>query len=303
MIPGKAHNSAASLAQMEAKIDELPLLPQVLVKLFQLNRQSEDYFDDFERLVKEDPTFAVRVIALANSSLSSPVSPITCIRDAITRMGAATISSLVSSLAVQRVFMPSKPGEIRLWVHSVYVACATEEVARMATGLKVDPGQAYLAGLLHDIGRFVMLEHAPEGLREVDESGWQTPDDLLAADLDVYRFTHSELGFLACKHWGLPEVICDVIREHHTDLPARIDPGSVAAINYCVQVADRLSLYCLEQDDVATQEGDYLLETVKQRCLPTVDGAQYVRAEYLASRASSIVSTGSSLLKSLGFKV
>ena len=129
-----------ALKQMEGKIDELPLLPQVLVKLMQLDSASDDYFDEFEKLVKEDPTFAVRVIALANSASSAPVSPITSIRDAITRMGASTISSLVASLAVQRVFMPSKPGEVRLWTHSILAACATEHVAKIATALDVDAG-------------------------------------------------------------------------------------------------------------------------------------------------------------------
>ncbi|MEO1247087.1 MAG: HDOD domain-containing protein, partial [Pseudomonadota bacterium] len=121
-MPASAGGHAAALKDMEAKIDELPLLPQVLVRLLQLRPASVDYFENFESLVKEDPAFAVRVISLANSSTSAPVSPIETIRDALTRMGAVTIGALVASLAVQKVFMPTEPGQVRLWSHSILAA-------------------------------------------------------------------------------------------------------------------------------------------------------------------------------------
>ncbi len=293
----EAHTRSPALEHMQRKIDELPLLPQALVKLLQLNRSSEEFFDEFERVVKEDPTFAVRVIALANSASSSPVSPITSIREAITRMGAATISGLVSSLAVQRVFMPSEPGEVRLWTHSIFVACAAEEIARMAVDLRVDPGQAYLAGLLHDIGRFVMLEHAPDELHAVDASDWHTPDELLQADADVYGYTHSELGHLACHRWGLPESICELVRNHHESLPADIEPGSAAAINFCVQLGDRLSIFVLEDE---FDDDEQLLARIQQTCLDPVDDRQRMAASDLLNRVSHMRDAGESLLSGLG---
>ncbi len=284
---------------MQRKIDELPLLPQALVKLLQLNHSSDDYFDEFERLVKEDPTFAVRVIGLANSAMSSPASPITSIREAITRMGAATISGLVSSLAVQRVFMPSEPGEVRLWTHSVFVACGAEEIARLTGELKVNPGQAYLAGLLHDIGRFVMLEHTPNELHEVDASDWHTPDELLQADAKIYGFTHSELGHLACHRWGLPDSISELVRDHHDALPDHIEPGSITALNYCVQLADRLSIFVLEEKP--QDDKDVLMETIQQKCLDAVDPAHRLNAADVRDRIETIQQAGQSLLEGLGF--
>jgi len=290
-------SKAAALKQMEGKIAELPLLPQVLVKLLQLNRTSEDYFDDFELLVMEDPTFAVRVIALANSASSAPVAPITSIRDAITRMGATTIADLVASLAVQKVFMPSKPSEIRLWTHSVQTACATEAVAKLVQGLEVDPGRAYLSGLLHDIGRFVMMEHASEELQAVDESNWHTPEELVAADVDVYKYTHSELGFLACDHWGLPNAVSNVVRDHHADLPAAITPGSDEATTYCVQVADRLSIFVLETGDVPTDE---LRQLIESDCIIEIDHGRGLDPEALLDRIPSIQAASDRLIAALG---
>lgn len=291
-------SSSSALRAMEDKIDELPLLPQVLVKLMQLRQSSDSYFDDFETLVMEDPTFAVRVIAIANSSASSPVAPITTIRDAITRMGAATISALVASLAVQKVFMPSEPSQVRLWSHSVLTALAAQEICKLAPLLKVNPSEAYLAGLLHDIGRFVMLEHAAPELRKVDESNWENPEQLIAADVEIYTYTHCELGYLACKHWGLPDAVSDVVRTHHDVLDCSIEPGSHAAITYCVQLADELCIAILEHPSNA--DSSDVQSIVEERCQLTVAADQWFNAPAICEKIPKIRDSGTAMLAGLG---
>lgn len=301
MEPALSSSGKSALRKMERNIGELPLLPQVLVKLLQLDRSDDNYFDDFELLVKEDPAFAIRVIAIANSSASAPISPITTIRDAVTRMGATTISNLVASLAVQKVFMPTEPGQVRLWTHSVVTAFAAEQVAKLAKRLNVDPGRAYLAGLLHDIGRFVMMEHSTDELQAVDESNWTSPDELVRADVAVYKYTHSELGYRACKQWGLPDEISDVVRRHHTDIAGPIDPGSIEAMTYCVQVADRVCIFVLENSDAA--DPDDLVALIGDDCILEVGGQRWVDPESLVECLPPIKEASASLLGGLGFSV
>lgn len=291
----------SALQRMEQKIDELPLLPQVLVRILQLDPGSDNYFEEFGKLTKKDPAFAVKVIILANSASSAPAVPVVSIRDALTRMGADAIRALVASLAVQRVFLPTKPNEVRLWQHSVYAAFAAAQVAENIPAIKVDPAEAYLVGLLHDIGRFVMFEHASSDLLKVDESDWETADQLIEADIEVYNFTHSELGFLACQHWQLPDTICEVIRRHHTPIEEEIAPGSVDALLYCVRVADHLCLSLLQRegfDEMTTDErqqcllGDYLTTEQQVDLLPT---------DILTSKLDRIFADSNELLSGLGF--
>ena len=300
MTEAEDHHADA-LKQMEAKIDELPLLPQVLVRLLQLKPTAEDYFESFEGLAKEDPAFAVRVIALANSATSSPVCPIETIREAMARMGATRIGALVASLAVQKVFMPTEDGQVRLWVHSIYAAVAAEAIARGCPELKLDPGKAYLAGLLHDIGRFVMLEHAAPCLKAVDESNWTTPEELVAADVEVYKFTHSELGFLACQRWALPEELAQAVRDHHTTLGEVIEPGSLDALNYCIQVADRLCMNVLECDGFETLEADRRISILEAECLIPVSKSRTVTPQMLDAIVPFAKRDGGALLSNLGF--
>ena len=292
--------SKIALHGMEKKIDELPLLPQVLVRILQLNPTDDDYFEQFETTAKEDPAFAVRIIALANSAASSPVAPISIIRDALARMGAKTVGRFVASLAVQRVFMPTEPNQIQLWKHSISTAVAAQRVAELVPELQVEPAHAYLVGLLHDVGRFVMFEHAPKQLLEVDEHNWRTPDDLESVDVEVFNFTHSELGYLACVHWGVPDPVAEVIRHHHAPLQGRIVPQSTDATTFCVQVADRLAVTLIDSPDLAKLSEADRCKRVARYCVKSRSDQGLLPADRLAAEIDLIHTESERLMEGLG---
>ncbi len=286
---------------MEEHIDALPLLPQVMVRILQLDPTADDYFEQFEQLASEDPAFAVRIVALANSASSAPIEPVCTIRDALARMGAATVTTFVTALSVQRVFMPTEPSQVALWKHAIETAVTAKRIAQIAPGLEVDPAQAYLVGLLHDIGRFVMLEHAAPELLRVDETDWETPEDLIEADLEIYHFTHSELGYLACKHWGLPDIIGRIIRTHHDDLPDQVSPGSMAAERFCVQVADRISILLTQTHELDDLDDAATESLIRERCLADGSAESMITARTLCAELDWIRSESGRLFANLGF--
>ncbi len=285
---------------MRRKVDQLPLLPQVLVRILQLDPSQMDYFEEIDRLAREDPPFAVRLLAMANSASSSPAEPITSIKESLTRIGAVTIGNMVASMAVQRVFMPKSPSQVGLWTHSLRVAVGAETLARMLPELKILPGTAYLSGLLHDIGRFVMFEHAPEELLAVDESKWHSPAELLDADVEVFKYTHSELGYLACRHWGLPDATADAVRRHHDKLDGKIAPASIEATVLLIEVADWLDVTIFNSEGFAGLSDDELIDEINEHCLPTESFRQLVDAADLARRAPHIKDQADLLVQGLG---
>ncbi|MDJ0908003.1 MAG: HDOD domain-containing protein [Woeseiaceae bacterium] len=296
-----AVSSMSALESMAGKVDELPLLPQSLVSLMRLSPDEDDYFDRFEDLAREDPALAVKIVSYANSAASSPASPILSIQAALARMGIQPVRALVASLAVQRAFMPVEPSQINLWKHSVTVGVASQRIAMLLDKLEVDPGFAYLAGLLHDVGRFVMFEHASDELLRVDETDWNTGDDLLAADMDVFMFTHSELGYLACQRWGLPDDISNVVRFHHGDLEQPIAPGSIDATNLCVQVADRLDLNIFSKEKLRDATCDDYVAILSEQCSACETIAAYIDPNVLSMHIPTIRAEADELLAGLGF--
>jgi putative nucleotidyltransferase with HDIG domain len=264
-----------------------------------LSVDQDDFFEQLDKLAREDPPFAVRLLATANSAASSPVSPIKSIKEALTRVGAVRISSLVASMAVQRVFMPSSPSQVELWRHSIQVAVAAEAMAEIFPDLEIERGQAYLAGLLHDIGRFVMFEHAPAHLLKVDESNWHSPEKLIAADVEVFNFTHSELGYLACSRWGLPDDISEIVRRHHEILNDSPEPASLEMNILCIEIADRLALF-LEQSDIDYLASDELITAIEQKCLLTTAVKNLINAQVIAERIPKIKKQSEELVAGLG---
>jgi len=201
--------------KLEQHLDELPLLPSAVTSLMSLDRQSEKYFEQVLKLVESEPNFSARLLVAANSVGLASSTPITTLRAAIARTGSQRASGLVLGLAVARVFIPSNDWEKSLWRHAIQVAVASRELARLSASLAVNAEEAYTAGLLHDVGRFVMFQEAPEQLRLVDEGGWDDPQGLIATELAICGLTHAELGAKACSKWGIPELITQTVRHHH----------------------------------------------------------------------------------------
>lgn len=293
--------SSSALEEMLSKVDDLPMLPQVLVRIMQLDPDAGDYFETFEDLVKDDPPFAVKVIAVANSAAFAPVNPIVTIHNALARLGSITVRNLVASLAVQRVFMPTKDNEIRLWEHSIKVALTAQAIARLLPDLKIDEGLVYLAGLLHDIGRFVMFEHAPENLLAVDESHWSSPSQLLKSDLEVFKYTHSELGFKACEKWGLPDDLSLVVRYHHKSINKDFSPSSMGALIFCVQVADLLSVFLLENKDFKSLEDEERKQLIETHCLVSEVQKSLLSSDELDEILESLYTESEQIIHSLEF--
>ncbi|HVM64110.1 MAG TPA: HDOD domain-containing protein [Acidimicrobiales bacterium] len=228
-------------AAVDLKLDHLPVLPGVVVRLMELSPGSDSYFDEVLRVSAEDPSLAVRVIHAANSALSSPRQPIETLQGAVARLGATHIGSLVTAMAMTRVFAPDSPAVLDLWLHAVEVGAASRlMVANSPFG--VDQHHAYLCGLLHDIGRFVMFAHAPAAVRNAEEGGWAVPAALIAAECEAFGFDHTEIGLQVCTRWSIPRRIAAVVHDHHR--PVRLEPPVPAdqRLAAIVQIADRLSV-------------------------------------------------------------
>lgn len=221
--------------RIEGHLDELPVLPMALAKLMALDSGDDAYFEKLLEVVEVEPNFAVRLLVAANSAASSPVEPVATLQAAITRIGSRRATDLVLALSVARVFIPRDSWERALWRHSIQVAHAARALAAHSTDGEFDGGEAYVSGLLHDIGRFVMFQEAPEQLRSIDESGWDTPEELEKRELRICGLTHTELGAIACSKLGLPEIVGTVAGHHHDRDPTESLSG--AGAQYCKLIA------------------------------------------------------------------
>lgn len=269
-----------TIAKLQRHLDDLPVLPVVLVGLLNASPDSDTYFEEVEQLVSSDPAFATRLLRYANSAASAPSHPIMKVHEALSRLGCTMAVNLILAASAAKVFVPRHQWAKDLWVHALDVGALARALVPLAPrNPKVDAEEAYVCGLLHDIGRFILYLEAPESLRKIDEHDWGTPAELVFAEQEICGFTHAELGGIAAQKWGLPASMAEVIRYHHEPPPAATAP-SLARLVELVRAADWIDVALAKRGGFRAMNDEAIRETLaKAQVLDgyTVD-ARFVRA-------------------------
>jgi putative nucleotidyltransferase with HDIG domain len=212
------------LADIRQNCLKLPTLPELAVKVRKLAQDESSNAGQLAKLINTDAALSARLVRVSNSPLYRGTSVITSVQMAITRLGNTTVRNLVSSLVMQQLFqMPSLLRERMrtVWNHSAEVAVISQILARNFT--KLQPDEAMLAGLLHDIGTLPILSRAedfPQILRN--------PEALENA----IETLHTQIGKILLETWNFsPEIVAAAAE--HEDLgryTAEVDYADVVLV-------------------------------------------------------------------------
>lgn len=215
---------------------ELPPLPRAALRVAELTEDLTSSSRAVADTIGVDPVLAASIIRAANSPLYARSRSIASLPAAVTALGHHAIHMLVVVLIAFDFFhRRAKNMALRraLWEHSLTTALAAREICE-ALGLRLGE-QAFLCGLLHDIGRLVLLCHDPEGYAPLNLDADE--QELLTRERQAYGYDHAVIGEHVAHHWKLPREVAQVIRHHHTPEEA----GEYALMAYVVDAADALS--------------------------------------------------------------
>ncbi|MCH8922105.1 MAG: HDOD domain-containing protein [Planctomycetes bacterium] len=227
--PQTAHEAA--LEKLFTGVSELSSLPQVAMQVIEIADDDTSTADDLCAAVQGDPALAVKVMRQVNSSYYSRRHRINDLKTAINVLGFREMRNLALTIYVSRMF--SDAGAYRnynregLWGHLVAVATTSQLIAKVCG--HVGPDEAYLAGLLHDMGLIVIDQHMRRAFREVlDHIDEETPT--CVAERRVLTFDHCQLGGFIAERWDLPEATVSAIRHHHAPDEANGEHGDLIHI-------------------------------------------------------------------------
>jgi HD-like signal output (HDOD) protein len=209
---------------------ELPSLPDIAIRIAKVINDANTDSGDIARVVQADPNVAARIISVVNSAAYRSKMPIDNLPDAVSRLGRNVTHHLVISFVLSKLFHSRskllKQRMTQLWQHSGYVAALCHELARMTPGL--EPAQAMLCGLLHDIGALAIIG-AARGKPELMEN-----PELL--DLVVSKLK-AEVGAMVLRKWEFPKYFIQVAlhaedwMEDITEAPDYVDLVVVAQLH------------------------------------------------------------------------
>ena len=253
-------------------VARLPSPPQTLMRLLLLCQSDDTGMAELSELIASDPGLAAKVLSVAHSAAyyRSDAKTLTLLQAAST-LGMALIKVLVISESVFQTvnaFRRTSAVDLRyFWKHSLSVAVLARTLAERQGDIGSE--EAYLAGLLHDVGRLALLAAVPERYLEL----FALPDDadLCAQEQRVLGVSHAEAGAWLLEHWHLSSAMAQSVLHHHTDA-AQLQ--AVVPMARTVHLAHRLAALPtdsrLEAPAWATEQGlspDAITALVQQAAL------------------------------------
>jgi putative nucleotidyltransferase with HDIG domain len=223
----------------------------VAIRVINLTAHSQTSGEDLETEILRDQALVTRVLRLANSAAYGLRGTIATVSHAIFILGFDTVRSLVLAACAETLYRRGGNGfsDTVLWDHVRGAACLSRFLADhcgYAAGER-----AFIAGLVHDVGKVVMDRNLREPYDKVValvESG--EADSFVEAERDVLGFDHTEVGCLVARKWSLPEAIAEAVRHHHDPEQAVVDPKLCAIVSLANSVCVKLQLGLEHQPDL-----------------------------------------------------
>jgi putative nucleotidyltransferase with HDIG domain len=228
-----------SLRIFTQRITKLPTIPPVADRIIQLVSSKASLVDSIVQTIEKDPAIAAKVISFSNAAFYRTGDPVITIRDAVMKIGFDNIKSIALAISLLAVFRPSSKGKdreyARIFRHCLAVGVITKEIADYLKWKECD--DAFMSGLLHDLGLLVMHIYFPEISDRVYELTAKGKV-YAVAEMEVCGFTHSDVGAWLADKWNLPENIYSAIQYHHNICGASEHLKTAAVVH----VADHIAI-------------------------------------------------------------
>lgn len=229
--------------QIAKAIQTITPIPQAALKIINLIFEGDYDANEIARAIETDQVLAAKVLRLCNSALFGSKRPIDSLDEAVLILGGNNMLQLVGTAAVDSLLAERQGGYAMLkgglYKHAVGVAHAAKLIAA-DLGLG-NPGVAYAAGLLHDIGKVVLDQYFASFQPLFYQDQDKTDPDLIDLEQQLLGMNHQEAGLLLAKDWGLPESITQTIAHHHHPEQAATHQELV----HLVHLADLLTTWYL----------------------------------------------------------
>jgi putative nucleotidyltransferase with HDIG domain len=218
----------------------LPAMPEVMIKVQQMIKNPQTSPAQLAKIIEIDTAMVTGILKVANSAYYGFRGKVATIQHASALFGTRRLVELIMAISAGGVLGKSmngyglKAGD--MWCHSIAVACTAGEIA---AAVEFDaPDSAYMAGLLHDMGKIILDPYVRERKVLFDNYSATHPQKTVQdAERDILGFDHAVIAAILCENWNLPRSISFGIRHHH-------QPSSAGdhQLSHIVHLADYMTI-------------------------------------------------------------
>lgn len=222
---------------------ELRPFPAVATKVLNAATDPTSKPADITKLVACEPSIAIRVLKVANSPAYGFARQISTLDQAVVVLGNKTIRDLVLTVATADLYATGDSApEAReaLWNHSL--SCATVASILAARTGEVAKDEAFLAGILHDVGKLIFYDVAPAEYSQVNATTDRST--IISVETDTFGTNHQEIGQRCIEEWDLPDEVHDAICFHHSPSEAVFAPELTELVSLANSLSREWQIGC-----------------------------------------------------------
>jgi putative nucleotidyltransferase with HDIG domain len=243
----KADTTVAQQIELAiGRLSSLSTLPCVAVQFF--SKVLEPHFSAaaLADIVESDPTLTAKILSLAHEQGVSVPDEKFSLRRVLDRLPADSVRDAILTVKISTFVLDDGPDGSTilsaqdLMLHSLAVACCAKRIAEVASG-QVEPQLAYLAGLLHDIGKHALQDAMPKSFASIVEEAKSKKASSCIIERKHLAADHTVLGKSLAQRWHLPDAVGLAIWLHHSDTAVISQSVLEARIAQVVQLADSVA--------------------------------------------------------------
>ncbi len=229
----------ATLDDIISTVGELPASPAIVSSLMSLTSDLDSTVDDVSKVLSSDQSLTARVLKLSNSPYYGRAKGVASLEDAIFLLGFFTVRSMVIATSAHQIYNRGGGGgnEAKLWRHSLSTAVASRQIARRIKHPGKD--EIFIAALLHDIGKLVMLEKLSGRYLNIVRDVEQGEGEFVDVERRELGFDHTNVAVSLLRLWSFPENLIDAVSAHH-DLPD-LEEGQPVPMSYVINLGNYMA--------------------------------------------------------------
>lgn len=220
------HMENDAIRDLVGRLDHLPTLPDTYTALVAELNSPCSSLARVGDIIRRDVSISAKILQLVNSSFFGLPVHVTDVSHATALLGMNVVKPLVLSSGLFEQFAPGSLGEYslaHLVDHSAEVALAARCIAQLEGAAAEDCDDAFMAGMLHDMGQLVLAKNFPAQYDQMRQHAFESDTPLHELERAEFQASHADLGAYLLGLWGLPSPIVEAIVWHHTPFESTHD--------------------------------------------------------------------------------
>lgn len=220
-------------------IKNLPTIPKVVLEVNEMLRTHSGDIARLTEIVGKDQGLTTKILAVANSPLYGLPRNVSSLEFGIMLLGMGEISNIVTALSLAGVVRGDEIEDfdyMEFWTHSMLVGTASKDIAKRL-GFAEIAGDAFVAGMLHDIGIQLTARYFPEQFKKIVAMVKENNISYYIAEMEILGVTHEDIGHLLMTKWNLPSNLAEVLQYHHN--PSHLEKDNITL--HIIHLADMMT--------------------------------------------------------------